>query len=465
MGGNKKTQTILTILLCVSIILPGFLINSTTTKGESQYLFSNQLMTLDVNALPVLNSDFGDLTADGISSLPTLSPWWCDLANKELVANDVDGVYIAIIDSGISSIWSDLLPEANIAWEYAKGFTHDVTWDNSIGAFSFGPLRDDRGPITGYGSDHGTAVASMITGYNFNNLFTVDGMAPGATIIPVLVFDAWLVDSPYGPLPVEGATWEMILSGIYYIANLADELDGPIIMNLSFGAGVPLSFMEEAIDYAISKGVIVVASAGNGGDAGMSYPAAYDQVISVAACGWTPLLAQSWGTNLLDSIIVDVPETLNTPDILGNEYQVYLAPYSSRPNADSDQKDQYLDVMGIADKAFLPYKPSFGPHMFVFIYGTSISSPYVCAITALILQQYPMFTQKDIEHILLNAAHGVGLNNARGFPKIGVDVKVADMTPGTYYTVSWYLDDFGKGLLLCDFAMNSAADYYAEKFP
>ena len=41
-----------------------------------------------------------------------------------------------------------------------------------------------------------------------------------------------------------------------------------------------------AIDYAIAKGVIIVASAGNEGDAGMGYPGAYAPVISVAASGW-----------------------------------------------------------------------------------------------------------------------------------------------------------------------------------
>ncbi|NIV34908.1 MAG: S8 family serine peptidase, partial [Anaerolineae bacterium] len=46
------------------------------------------------------------------------------------------------------------------------------------------------------GSGHGTHVASTIVGYNFNNLFLVGGVAPKATIIPVLCLDAWEVPSP-----------------------------------------------------------------------------------------------------------------------------------------------------------------------------------------------------------------------------------------------------------------------------
>ena len=51
--------------------------------------------------------------------------------------------------------------------------------------------------------------------------------------------------------------------------------------------GPSLDAMEKAaIDYAIGKGVIIVASAGNEGEAGMGYPGAYAPVISVAAAGW-----------------------------------------------------------------------------------------------------------------------------------------------------------------------------------
>jgi len=45
--------------------------------------------------------------------------------------------------------------------------------------------------------------------------------------------------------------------------------------------------IEEAIDYAIEKGVIVIASAGNEGEYGMGWPGAYPEVISVGACGWS----------------------------------------------------------------------------------------------------------------------------------------------------------------------------------
>ena len=85
-----------------------------------------------------------------------------------------------------------------------------------------------------------------------------------------------------------------------------------------------------AIDYAIAQGVIIVASAGNEGTAGMGYPGAYPPVISVAASGWIgewqPPGDRSWWWNL------DVSEPTN-PN------QFYITDFSSR-----ELQGQDLDV-------------------------------------------------------------------------------------------------------------------------
>jgi subtilisin family serine protease len=155
-------------------------------------------------------------------------------------------------------LWPFFFPEGNIAWELGKGFSHDLWWDDTYGVV-MSELKDDRGFITDLAAGHGTHVTSTIIGYNYNNYYYVEGIAPKATIIPVLVLDAWEVDSPYGVLQFSGGTDEMISAGIYYVADLAEELDGPVIINMSLGGPTPTPMIEEAINYAISKGVIVVA--------------------------------------------------------------------------------------------------------------------------------------------------------------------------------------------------------------
>ncbi len=448
-------KKVYSILLMICIITPGFIMFTNTASSQPTFFNSQELY--DNNVEPMLAAELEASAVDNYKALPNVSPWWVDLVDKENVDNDGEGVYIAVLDTGLLDLWPFFFSQGNIAWELGKGFTHDVSWDDEYGLV-MSELRDDRGYITDLASGHGTHVTSTIIGYNYNNYFYVDGIAPKATIIPVLVLDAWEVDSPYGVLQLSGGTDEMISAGIYYIADLADELDGPVIINMSLGGPNPTPMIEEAINYAIANGVIIVCSAGNEGEAGMGYPGAYDQVISTAACGWTETLYRSFWTG--EGWIYDVPEELNVPDVFGNEYQVYLEDFSSRPNAALGQKHHQLDVMAPGAWIVGPYKLSFSYDVrYYYVSGTSMSAPHVSAIAALILEDYPHFDQKDIEHILKIAAGGVGQNMLRGFPKEATDVYVAYYIPGYVYLVSWEQHDFGRGFLQCDEAMFYDAHY------
>lgn len=60
-----------------------------------------------------------------------------------------------------------------------------------------------------------------------------------------------------------------------------------MVINMSLGGEELAPAEAAAIDAAVEAGVIVVASAGNEGDAGMGYPGAYQPVISVGSAGWT----------------------------------------------------------------------------------------------------------------------------------------------------------------------------------
>ena len=74
------------------------------------------------------------------------------------------------------------------------------------------------------------------------------------------------------------------------------------MINMSLGGPVQEPVEKAAVDYAISAGVIIVASAGNEGEAGMGYPGAYAPVISVAASGWV----DEWPSFGADRDMVDV---------------------------------------------------------------------------------------------------------------------------------------------------------------
>ncbi len=253
----KKTKKLLLIVLASAMILTPAFFPRVWSPDETTILDFDVMKYREE-----LEGGIDESMSTG-QSLALLTPFWVDMVDAEF-SEDGEGVYVAVLDTGLLDMWPWLFSEANIASGLGIGYTHDIWWDSGIGDFVIGPLRDDRGFITKpfEGSGHGTHVTSTIVGFNYNNIFWVRGVAPKATIIPVLVLDSWLVPYPGGTAWFRGGTNEMVAAGINYIADLAETLDGPVIISMSLGGPYPSTLIEDAIDYAISKGVIVVASAG-----------------------------------------------------------------------------------------------------------------------------------------------------------------------------------------------------------
>jgi len=117
---------------------------------------------------------------------------------------------------------------------------------------------------------HGTHVAGIIAAAA-NNQIGVAGLAPDVEILPVQVLDADGVGDHAA-----------IASGIVWATD-----NGADIINLSLGGNEPSEALHTAVQYAHAKGVLLVAAAGNDGSRSNSpmYPAAYDEVLAVAASG------------------------------------------------------------------------------------------------------------------------------------------------------------------------------------
>ena len=156
---------------------------------------------------------------------------------------DAPTVRVAVIDSGVCAGHPDLVGRIEMGWDF---------------------VEDDETPQDEFG--HGCAVAGVIAA-NMNDGVGIAGVAPNAQIIPLRVLNASGVGS-----------YSDVAAAIVYAADF-----GVQVINLSLGGSNPSATLENAVNYAIDKGVIVVAAAGNNGTEGALYPAAYEPVIAVGS--------------------------------------------------------------------------------------------------------------------------------------------------------------------------------------
>lgn len=322
----------------------------------------------EVMGRPVAATSFDDFTA-GINTWDLDAIDVTDLGRRRVTGYDGTGTYVAVLDTGLLSSWPAYFPASRIATEYALalgGGGGEVGWVST----QPNKWQSDQ-------NSHGTHVTSTILGYDLFGT-AVNGVAPGAKVIPVKVLNN------------SGSGWgSTVARGIVYVADLkAGLLRGhPVVINMSLGASEPSPIEIAAIDYAISKGVLVVASAGNEGDAGMGYPGAYAPVISVAASGWTG----EWMPDRTWWYAQDVPDPTSAEDF-------YITDFSGRAKPGQD-----LDVAAPGSWVVGPYQVN-GQLSYYSLGGTSMASPHVAGIVALMAQKVPTLTQARAESILEGSA-------------------------------------------------------------
>ncbi len=153
-------------------------------------------------------------------------------------------ITVAVIDTGVCMSHEDLVGRV---------------LDNG---YDFVDNDDDPEDVFG----HGCSVAGIIAA-NIDNGIGIAGFAPNSSILPIRVL---------GP----GGSGSMadVAAGIVYAAD-----NGADIINLSLGSSIGSQITQDAVNYALSKGVTIVASAGNSGGSLPGFPARYEGVVAVGA--------------------------------------------------------------------------------------------------------------------------------------------------------------------------------------
>ncbi len=254
------------------------------------------------------------------------------------------GVVVAVLDTGVDYNHPDL--KDNIWTNPNPGTGKDnngKAYVNDIHGWNFVDNNNDVMDNSSYG--HGTHVSGTIAGENNN--FGVTGIAYDAKIMPVKVLD----DSGAG-------SYSSITNGIYYAVN-----HGANVINLSLGSTSPNSSVESALKYASSKNVIVAMAAGNDGGTTPEYPAHY---------------AQNWGL-----AVGAVDKSKN------------IADFSNRSGS---QPFPYVTAPGVNIYSTIP------GDKYGFLSGTSMATPHVAGVVALMLSANHNLTDSQVRQIITDTA-------------------------------------------------------------
>ena len=163
-----------------------------------------------------------------------------------------DAPTVAIIDTGIigTGVGAGVSEHEDLNYDNISAGKNTIK-DNTN-------TEDDNG--------HGTFIAGIISGIH-NNAVGVAGNMPNIKL------------KAYKCVTMGG---KAVLSDEIEAINAAVK-DSVDVINLSLAMGGNSSAEQEAINAAVEKGIIVCASAGNAGNAKMTYPASHENVISVGS--------------------------------------------------------------------------------------------------------------------------------------------------------------------------------------
>ena len=251
-------------------------------------------------------------------------------------------VVVAILDTGVAyETWGIYHKAPDLATTtFVQG--HDFVNGDSY-------ADDDHG--------HGTHVCGTIAEHT-NNTAACAGIAFNCKVMPVKVLDN------------QGSgTDAQVIQGIRYAADRGVE-----VMNMSLGGPDPSPALEDAVDYAFGKGVVICAASGNSSMASVEYPAAYSSCIAVGATNKSK--AKTSYSNYGSAQGVVAPGGEGSSPIYQQTYSVLGRPSSG------------FGVMGMS--------------------GTSMATPHVTGTAALIRSRHPTWSASGVRGAIASTCYNLG---------------------------------------------------------
>lgn len=237
------------------------------------------------------------------------------------ITTGTSSLVVAVIDTGANYSHPDLQGKLLAGYDFVNSDTDP---------------NDDNG--------HGTGTSGIV-GANSNNSTGMASVAWNVSILPLKVLDA-----------SGSGSYSNIAMAINYAAD-----NGARIINMSLGGTYNSSTVQSAVNYAWSKGVVLIAAAGNNGNSTTFYPAACNNVVAVAATDSTDTRT-SWSN------------------------------YGS-----------YVDLSAPGANILTTYNSGYSS-----VNGTSFSSPITAGIAALVASVQPSLSNSQIVDVLLKNSDDIG---------------------------------------------------------
>ena len=331
-------------------------------------------VTLDAPVISVAVGNIGETSA--ASEYPV--SYFLDTLNVRKIwemGYDGRGVTVAVVDSGITPDDDFKSYSPTLALSTSAGLErllNEVVFNTASAAEDASNSGDEYG--------HGTHVAGIIAGSGLDSKYMYQGVAPGANLISLKIFDA------------EGKAYESdTVAALQWVLENKDQYNIRVV-NLSIESTVEGSYHDSALDAAVEilwfNGVVVVASGGNktdgkGYDPTMAAPANDPFIITVGAAD------EKGDSRRKNDSVASFTSFVMTKD-------GYLKPDIMAPGKDiisvlagnSSWDEEHPDRVILNGEYFR-------------ISGTSMAAPMVSGAVALLLQAEPNLTPDQVKFRLV----------------------------------------------------------------
>jgi subtilisin family serine protease len=283
----------------------------------------------------------------------------CDIDAPEAwnIETGSSTIVIAVIDTGIDYTHPDLADKIWINEDEIPGNGIDDDDNGFIDdARGYNFYDDDNDPFDLNG--HGTVCAG-IAAADTNNGVGIAGVCWDCQIMPIKV--AGLHNTEDRP--------DFWIKAIEYAVD-----NGADIISMSFGIEYYHEQLELAVNYAYSNGIFLTASAGNQGWSNEHYPAAYENVVGVAA------------TNDKDGRMENAGQWSAS-----SNYGSWVSVAAPGENIFSTMPSYHVTLNNYGFP--LNYSGD--------LCGTSCAAPHVAGLAALILSKKPFLSPEEVETLIL----------------------------------------------------------------